>query len=96
MARLFLTALVAAFLFATPASAAVCGPRDKFKAYLANKYGETVYAVGLVGTSTAMEFYVSESGTWSLVVTTPNRITCLIAAGDNFERLKPPLPGDAS
>jgi len=73
---------------AQPANAAICSERKKFTAYLSKKYNEQPKAVGLVSNSGMMEVYVSEQGTWSILMTSPNGITCLIAAGDNWEGLK--------
>jgi hypothetical protein len=82
--------LAASFLLVSiqQANAAVCSERKKFTSYLSKKYNEVPKAVGLVSNSGMMEVYVSEKGTWSILMTTPNGITCLIAAGDNWQGLK--------
>jgi len=70
------------------AHAAVCSERKKFTAFLVKKYKELPKAVGLVSNTGMMEVYVSEQGTWSILMTTPNGMTCLIAAGDHWEGMK--------
>ncbi len=74
----------AAFFYALNADAAECGTYDKVKAFLAKKYQERVYATGLVGPRGAMEIYVSEAGTWTVLLTTPQKISCIVAAGDSW------------
>ncbi len=73
---------------AQPANAAVCSKREKFTSFLAKKYNEVPKAMGLVSNSGMMEVYVSKQGTWSILMTAPNGITCLIAAGNNWQGLK--------
>jgi len=86
-----LTFLLAASFFpvsAQQANAAVCSKREKFTTFLAKKYNEVPKAMGLVSNSGMMEVYVSKQGTWSILMTAPNGITCLIAAGNNWQGLK--------
>ncbi len=86
-----LISLLAASFFMVSAqqvNAAVCSKRDKFTSFLAKKYKEVPKAMGLVSNSGMMEVYVSEQGTWSILMTAPNGITCLIAAGNNWQGLK--------
>ncbi len=87
----FFTILLAASFFpvaAQQANAAVCSKREKFTSFLAKKYNEVPKAMGLVSNSGMMEVYVSKQGTWSILMTAPNGITCLIAAGNNWQGLK--------
>ena len=63
-----------------------CAPRDSVAASLATQFGETRRIIGLAQDNTVMEVYAApETGTWTLTVTLPNGITCLVAAGNNFE-----------
>jgi len=75
-------------LTATSAGAAMCSSYDKFSAFLSGKYKESPRAVGLVANKRVMQIYVSEKGTWSILMTSPQGTSCLIAAGDNWEKLK--------
>jgi len=60
---------------------------------LTDRYGETVRAMGLAGTTRMVEVFASEAtGSWTITVTTPDGVTCLIASGEAFEAI-PPLPG---
>ena len=83
-------ALIASILLISTqqASAAVCTERKKFTHYLSKQYKEKPKAVGLVSNTSIMEVYVSKKGTWSILMTNRKGITCLIAAGNNWENLK--------
>lgn len=90
--KAFLSALI---LAAAPAAAQQqdCGPRDVVTATLAAKYGESRVAGGLDDRGPLMEVFAStETGTWTITLTRPNGVTCLIASGQGFEALSAPLP----
>lgn len=72
-----------------------CAPRDTIATALESQYGEQARAMGLAQDNTVMEVYASEStGTWTLTVTMPNGVTCLVASGKSFEALTPtPVKG---
>lgn len=75
-----------ALLIAGPAAAQSdrnCGPRDALVAHLAVKYAETLRGVGLSGL-VLVEFYASDAGTWTMVVSTSDGMACLTAAGDSW------------
>jgi hypothetical protein len=70
-----------------------CGPRDQVVAHLAETYAETRRAVGLAGNDTVMELYAAETtGTWTIAVTTPEGMTCLMASGQGFQTVTEELP----
>lgn len=63
-----------------------CGPRDKVVETLAQKYKESRRSIGLATQGRVMEVYASdESGSWTIVVTMANGMSCLIASGQAFE-----------
>ena len=66
-------------------AAAQCAPHDKVSAELAARFDEQPNSMGLAQDNTVMELYASGKGTWTLTATLPNGLTCLIAAGQNFE-----------
>ena len=46
--------------------------------------------MGLVSNRGVMEFFVSEkTGTWTVLLTNTKGISCIVAAGESFERSKP-------
>ena len=70
-----------------------CAPHDKVSAELARKFGEQPTSMGLAQDNTVMELYASAtSGTWTLTATLPNGMTCLLAAGHNFETVQQTQP----
>ena len=74
-----------------------CGVRDKVVERLATTYGETRRSMGLANNSTVMEVYASDkTGSWTITVTLPNGLTCLVASGDGFEALAETLPAKGS
>jgi len=52
---------------------------------LKKKYGESERGMGLSGTEVLIEVWSSEkTGTWTIVMTRPNGIACVMAAGDSW------------
>ncbi|MCW1919686.1 hypothetical protein NX862_13060 [Rhodobacter sp. KR11] len=67
-----------------------CAPHDTIAGALSDQYGESAHAMGLAEDSTVMELYAApQTGTWTLTVTMPNGVTCLVATGKNFETIQP-------
>lgn len=70
-----------------------CGPRDAVAARLAEGYGETRQSIGLGANNAVIEVWASdETGSWTITVTQPNGLACLVASGQAFERLTEELP----
>ena len=100
--RLFALSLgfAAAVLAAQPAraqGAQRCAEREVVVAALAETYGESRRAIGLAANNALMEVFASEAtGTWTITVTLPSGLTCLVASGSSFETLAEDLrePGD--
>lgn len=65
-----------------------CRPHDEVAKFLTEKHGEQVAGIG-VARNHAVEFYVSERGTWSFVVTSPDGISCIMAVGADWQTLTP-------
>jgi hypothetical protein len=91
MTRL-LALLIPPLLAATPAAALQCGKRDAITITLAERYGESRRAIGLAQNGVVMELYAAQSGSWTITITRPDGITCLVAAGENFQSLDEALP----
>jgi len=76
---------------------AQCATRDKVVAVLAAQYGETRHGIGIAANNTVMEVFASEeTGTWTITVTMPSGLTCMVASGQAYEVLTeaPPTPGE--
>ncbi|MGI9415145.1 MAG: hypothetical protein ACR2PM_15830 [Hyphomicrobiales bacterium] len=77
-------------MLAPPAHAAECGKHDKVIQFLGAKYKEQRKAMGLVSNRGVMELYVSEkTGTWTVLLTNTDGVSCIVAAGESYERAKP-------
>lgn len=87
MKALPLAAMVLTATAAMPAQAQmVCGKRDDIVRQLEAKYGETRRSIGLQQGRGVVEVYASEmSGSWTILVTDPRGMSCLMAAGEAFE-----------
>ena len=70
-----------------------CAPRDMVVKRLAEKYGESRQSIGMGQQGMVMETFASnETGSWTITVTTPNGMTCLVASGQSYEVLAEALP----
>lgn len=79
---------------APPAEAqpAKCAPRDVIVKSLQNNHGETPQGVGLAGPLAAFELWISgTTGSWTMLLTRPNKISCVIATGSNWTQPIPSL-----
>ncbi len=66
-----------------------CGERDNVLMLLAKKYQETPIAAGVTNTGSLVEVLAAHKGdTWSLIVTTPQGMSCLVAAGEGWRDMK--------
>lgn len=68
---------------------AACAARDQVIERLASAYGETRQSIGLGTNNQVVEVFASlETGTWTITVTNPRGLTCLVASGRAFESLR--------
>jgi hypothetical protein len=75
------------------AQQANCGPHADVLAHLATAYGESRQLIAQAGDTAVLELFASAtSGTWSITVTQAGGLTCLVAAGENYQFLAEPLP----
>lgn len=84
-----MTATAASLLLTAsiPATAqTVCGKRDDIISQLERKYGETRRSVGVQQGRGVVEIFASaKTGSWTILVTDPRGMSCLMAAGEAFE-----------
>ncbi|MEL6316778.1 MAG: hypothetical protein AAFR16_03955 [Pseudomonadota bacterium] len=64
----------------------VCGDRDIMVAHLDRHYGEVRRGAGLQSANGVMELFVSETGSWTLLLTRPNGRSCPVAAGEAWQQ----------
>lgn len=82
-------AIAAPTLAATSAEAQgrVCAKRDKLVAELAKTHGETRQSVGLQRNSGVIETFANvDTGSWTIIVSLPTGVSCLVAAGEAFQQ----------
>jgi hypothetical protein len=69
-----------------------CAERAEVVARLAERFGETLRSVGLQRGDAVVEVYSSEAtGTWTILLTRPDGLTCLLAAGERWEQDAKPI-----
>ena len=77
---------LAAMSACAPVHAATCAQRQAILDRLTQTYGETVQSMGLGSNNGIVEVFASpETGTWTITVTMPNGMTCLVASGQAYE-----------
>ncbi len=80
-----------AAMLASPAQAQNCASRAEALRNLGDKYGEAPIAMGLTNKGAVLEVLTSEDGaTWTLIITMPNGISCMVAAGRMWETMMDP------
>ncbi len=83
--------------WASPAVAqTVCGERAKFIEMLGTKYLEQPVSMGLTSSGAVIEVLTSPTGTWSILLTYPTGLTCMVATGEKWEALPVSVPGELS
>lgn len=73
-----------------------CAPRDRVIERLSITYGETRQSIGVGSNNAVVEVFASpDTGTWTITVTLPTGLTCLVASGQGYEALAeaPVAPG---
>lgn len=87
--KLILATLAA--LLALPAAAQMpCMARADLLKIINDKYGESVRMSGIVGTSSLIEVWGADGGSWTITSTNPNGVTCIVSAGRAFEVITAP------
>lgn len=63
-----------------------CAERGQIVRQLQERFGEHRQGMGLQGGQSIVEVFVSaDSRTWSILLTRPNGISCLVAAGQGWD-----------
>ncbi len=97
-----ITAMAAGLLFSLPGQAqqvqggSVCGERDKFLSHLGQNHKETPSAMGVTASGRVIEVLTSSDGTWTIIMTHPNGMTCMVAAGQAWENVEQLALGPAA
>ena len=65
-----------------------CTDRTDVLDHLSNKYSEAPVAMGIANNGGVIEILSSKTGnSWTIILTMPNGMTCMIAAGENWESI---------
>jgi hypothetical protein len=75
-----------------PNAVRICGERDVLLEQFAAEHRETPQALGLGADGGVIEVLVSPEGGWTMLVTYPDRPTCVVAMGEAWQMLQ--LAGD--
>ncbi len=72
---------------------AVCNSRDRLLAQLEKRYGEVPVAIG-VADGALVELLTAKDGfTWTIILTSPKGVSCLVASGEGWRALAPAQTG---
>ena len=63
----------------------MCGDRDQVVADLQQIYREAPMAVGQVDGNAVVEIFASDNGSWTILATGTDGVSCIISAGEGFE-----------
>lgn len=77
-------------LLATPTSASeLCGKRADILGLLERSFAEVPVAAGVTENGVVVEILASPTGTWTLLVSFADGISCLVTAGDGWQMKLP-------
>jgi hypothetical protein len=74
-------------LAAETAEDSPCAERINVNDTLGTQYKESPRAIGLVSHAADLEIFVSETGTWTGMVTDPAGVSWVLAAGQSWEEI---------
>ncbi len=72
--------------FPALAQQAPCAQREEALTKLSKDYGENQVALGLTSDGNVLEVLASSSGTWTILVTTPQGLSCGVASGQAWSK----------
>jgi len=75
---------------------AQCAPHDDLLAELARIYKERLFAIGVTSRGALIEITVSPSGTFTVIVTQPPGISCMVMGGEAWELVPLQRPGQGT
>jgi hypothetical protein len=63
-----------------------CGERRKVTNALKQEYSEVQESIGISNNGALVEVFTSSTGTFTITLTVPNGTTCVISAGENWNK----------
>jgi hypothetical protein len=70
-----------------------CVERTEAASNLKKKFSEIPVSMGLSKQGALIEVFASPAGTWSIIMTFPNGMSCIMAAGEAWEILRQQMAG---
>lgn len=96
LCRPLAAALALALAHAPAAAQTPCMERTALGDHLARVYGERPAGSGIAGGAQLIEIFAGASGSWTLVVTTPDGRACVAAVGEAWQMLPAAPPDDGA
>lgn len=62
-----------------------CAKHSDVIAHLRNVFGEHLIGSGLANGGLVFELHVGQTGSWTVIATTPQGMSCLVATGEAWE-----------
>lgn len=75
--------------FAQQQQQRACATRDAALQHLAKKYAEEPVAIGLANNGGVLEVLSSDGGSWTIILTMPSGVACMLATGQSWESVTP-------
>lgn len=70
-----------------------CSDTAKVENILSNKFHEVPVGLGITHNRDMVRLFTSDQQSFTVVVTHPNGISCVLLEGTNWENQKAPIPG---
>ncbi len=83
--RIVTLALLAAMVSTTATAQTMCRERDEFVTQLNKGFSEAPVAMGLAANGSVVEVLASDSGSWTIMITMPNGVSCVVATGESWQ-----------
>lgn len=68
----------------------MCGQRGTVVGSLEKNYSEVPVSMGLAVNGSVIEVLASPSGSFTIIMTRPSGLSCIMAAGEKWEDVQPP------
>jgi len=94
-AGFLLAAMAAPVAGARGQAASLCGMRDDLAQSLKKDHGEAPVSWGLVGDKHLIEVFASPAGGFTILITRPDGLACVMVAGEHWQELPPKPSGGA-
>jgi hypothetical protein len=65
-----------------------CAPRKDIVAALKSRFNETALGKGLTAQKNLFEVFHSDQGTWTVLISSPRGVSCIIATGTDWDRTR--------